>query len=78
MVEIECLVCGKAVKLPQFIDTDKYDGQVVCKACKSILDIKLVKEKVQKYKIEKDNSKLNLTDLVIHMQQEKTQQEKGK
>lgn len=53
MVEIQCLACGKAVKLPQFIDTDNYDGQVVCQECKSLLHVKLAKGKVQKYKIVK-------------------------
>lgn len=53
MVNIECLVCGKTVKLPQFIDTDNYDydGQVVCQECKSLLHVKLVKGKVRKYKL---------------------------
>ena len=53
MVDIKCLACGKTVKLPQFIDTNYYDGQVVCQECKSLLHVKLVKGKVQKYKIVK-------------------------
>jgi DNA-directed RNA polymerase subunit RPC12/RpoP len=48
MVEIECLACGKPVKMPQYIDTEKYDGQVVCQECKSLLHVKLVKGKVRK------------------------------
>jgi DNA-directed RNA polymerase subunit RPC12/RpoP len=56
MVELECLACGKVIKLPSFTDTDHYDGQVVCQKCKSLLHVKLVKGKVQKYKIvEKPN-----------------------
>jgi len=53
MVEIECLACGKIVKLPQFIDTDDYDydGQIVCQECKSLLYVKLLKGKVRKYKL---------------------------
>ena len=51
MVEIECLACGKTVKLREFIDTDNYDGQVVCQECNSLLYVKLVQERVQKYKV---------------------------
>ena len=51
MVDIECLACGKTVKMPPYVDTEKYDGQVVCQECNSLLHIKLVKEKVQKYNI---------------------------
>jgi len=50
-VEIECLACGKPIKIPPCVDTEKYDGQVVCQECNSLLHIKLVKEKVQKYKV---------------------------
>jgi transcription elongation factor Elf1 len=78
VVKIECLACGKVVNIPTFIDTDNYDGQLVCKECKSILHVKLVKEKVQKYKIEKNNSEFNFTDLVLHMQNERNQQEPEK
>ena len=51
MVELECLVCGKAIKIPQFIDTDNYDGQLVCHKCNSLLHVKLVASKVRKYKV---------------------------
>ena len=51
MVKIECLVCGKTVKIPQSIDTDNYDGQVVCQECTSLLHLKLVKSKLRKYKV---------------------------
>ena len=51
MVEIECLVCGKTIKMPKYINPEKYDGQVVCQECKSRLHVKLVQGKVQKYKL---------------------------
>jgi len=51
MVKIECLACGKNVKIPQYANTDRYDGQVVCQECKALLHVKLVKGKVEKYKI---------------------------
>ncbi len=79
MVEIECLACGKVVKSPQFIDNDNYDGQLVCHECKSLLHVKLVKGKVQKYKIVKNKSKdFNFAELVMRMQKEQNQQGKGK
>jgi uncharacterized Zn finger protein (UPF0148 family) len=51
MVEIECLVCGKTIKIPEFIDTNNYDGQIACPECKSLLQVKLVGAKVRKYKV---------------------------
>ncbi len=79
MVEIECLACGKAVQLPQFIDTDDYDydGQVVCQECKSLLHVKLEKGKVRKYKIiEKKSEKFDFTKLTLDLQKERNKQEK--
>ena len=81
MGEIECLACGKAIKPRQLndtgnYDTGNYDGQIVCQECKSLLHVKLVKGKVQKYKIIEDKSKFNFTDFVIRMQKERNQQEK--
>ena len=62
MVEIECLVCGKNFNIPQCIDTDDYDGEVVCTECKALLHIKLIKGKLQKRKIVKvDKRKIELT-----------------
>jgi DNA-directed RNA polymerase subunit RPC12/RpoP len=77
MVEIECLACGKTISMPPFIDTEKYEGQIVCQECKSILHVKLVKGKVQKYKIVEDKSKFNWTDFFLSIQKEENQQEKG-
>ena len=51
MVEIECLACGKPIKMPKYIDPKQYDGQVVCQECESLLHVKLAKGKVQKYAI---------------------------
>jgi len=51
MVEIECLLCEKSIKLPKYIDTENYEGEVVCQECQSLLYIKLVKSKVQKYRV---------------------------
>ncbi len=77
MVEIECLACGKTVELPQFIDTDNYDGQVVCQECKSLLHVKLLKGKVHKYKIVENKFKdFNFTKLVMDLAEKQKQQEK--
>jgi len=51
MVEIQCLACDKTLKLPQFVNTDNYDGQIVCPERKTLLHIRLAKGKVLKYKI---------------------------
>ncbi len=50
-MEIDCLSCGKAIKIPDFIDTNNYDGQVTCQECKSLLHIKLAGGKVRKYEV---------------------------
>jgi DNA-directed RNA polymerase subunit RPC12/RpoP len=51
MLEIECLVCGKTIEIPEFIDTDNYDGQIACRECASLLHVKLVGSKVRKYEV---------------------------
>jgi DNA-directed RNA polymerase subunit RPC12/RpoP len=80
MVEIGCLACGKAVKPQQLNDTDNYDtenydGEVICQECKSRLHVKLVKGKVQKYKIvEKKSGDFDFTELIMRRQKERNQQ----
>ncbi len=51
MVEIKCLVCGKAIHIPGFIDASNYDGQVACPECGSLLEVRLVGNKVRKYRV---------------------------
>ena len=51
MVEIKCLACDETLELPQFIDTDNYDGEIVCSKCKALLHVKFVRSKLLKYKI---------------------------
>jgi len=55
MVEIKCLACGKPIRIPSYIDTEKYDGEVVCQECESRLHVKLIKGKAQKYKVMEKN-----------------------
>ena len=63
MLEIECLVCGKAIKIPEFIDTNNYDGQIACPTCKSLLQVKLVGAKVRKYMVaERKSTSLTAID----------------
>ena len=50
-MEINCLVCGKSIAIPEFIDTNNYDGQINCPGCKSLLQMKLVGEKLRKYEV---------------------------
>ena len=76
MVEIECLTCRKIIKMQQYIDTEKYDGQVVCEECKSTLYIKLAKGKVQKYKIvEKQSGPITLKFVPAQKAGHRTQEE---
>lgn len=50
-MEISCLVCGKTIEIPQFIDTDNYDGQISCPSCKSLLHVRLFGAKLRRYKV---------------------------
>lgn len=76
MVDIECLACGKTLKIPQYIDADNYDGQVVCQECKSILHVKLVKGKAQKYKVVENKTEgFNFTKLAMDLAEKRKQQE---
>lgn len=50
-MEINCLICGKNIEIPQFIDTNNYDGQLSCPECKSLLRMRLVGAKVRKYEV---------------------------
>lgn len=50
-MEINCLVCGKVIEIPQFIDTDNYDGQISCPECKSLLQVRLFGSKLRRYEV---------------------------
>jgi len=50
-LEINCLVCDKRIEIPEFIDTENYDGQISCPACHSLLHVKLYKSKLRKYEV---------------------------
>ena len=80
MVEIQCLACGETLKIPKFVNTDNYDGQVVCQECKSLLQMKLAKDKVLKYKVVENKSKqaksLTYVDIVKSAEEFKKQHEK--
>ena len=66
MVEIECLACGKTVKMPKYIDPETYDGQVICQECEALLYVKLAKGKVQKYKIvERKTRRVPIKEIVV-------------
>jgi DNA-directed RNA polymerase subunit RPC12/RpoP len=52
MDKINCLVCGKPLRLPSYVvDSEQYDGEVRCEICFARLHLKLVGSKVQKYKV---------------------------
>lgn len=70
MVEIECLVCGKTIEIPEFIDTDNYDGQVACRECASLLHVKLVGSKVRKYEVVEKGIRSPTTDDKITVEPE--------
>jgi len=50
-LEISCLICGKTIEIPQFIDTNNYDGQLSCPECKALLRVRLVGAKARKYEV---------------------------
>ena len=78
VVKIACLACGKTVRIPQYIDYNRYDGQLVCQKCESLLHIIFVKGKVQKYKVVENKSKSsNWVKLVESAQEAQKQQREG-
>ncbi len=70
MVEIECLVCGKTIEIPGYIDTNNYDGQVACQECASLLHVKLVSSKVRKYEVVEKGFRSPTADDKITVKQE--------
>ena len=74
MVEIECLVCGETVKIPQFIDTEDYDGQLACQKCRSLLQVKLIGSKVNKYRVVKKRLRQLTADEYYQIKKEAEQQ----
>jgi hypothetical protein len=50
-LEISCLICGKNIEIPLFIDTNNYDGQISCPSCKALLRMKIFGGKVRKYEL---------------------------
>ncbi len=53
-MKIECLVCLKETTIPKNLNTEKYDGQITCRECGSLLQVKLVKSKVEQCKVVMD------------------------
>jgi uncharacterized Zn finger protein len=50
-MKIECLICLKETAIPNNLNTQKYDGQITCRECGSLLQVKLVKSKVEQCKV---------------------------
>ena len=70
-MEISCLVCGKTIEIPHFIDTDNYDGQINCPACKSLLRVRLVGAKARKYEVVEKGATAVKSNPVQHTGEEK-------
>ena len=77
MVEIECLACGKNIKTPKYIDIEKYEGQLACKECNSLLYVKLIKGQVQKYKIVENKRERDVKIIFQPANSKKKEGEKG-
>ncbi|MFC1911680.1 hypothetical protein ACFLXG_00775 [Chloroflexota bacterium] len=55
MLEIECLHCYEILSIPKWVNTDNYDGEIICKKCGSRLAIKFAgSPKPVKYKVVKE------------------------
>ena len=64
MVDIKCLVCEKSLKIPPDIDPADYDGQLFCRKCNLLFDVKLKLSKLRKYKVAKKQPEVK-TDINI-------------
>jgi hypothetical protein len=64
-MKIECQSCLKETAIPKKYDTQKYDGQITCRECGALLQVKLVKSKVQQCKVLKEGqARLDPAELV--------------
>ena len=52
-MKIECLICLRETAIPKNLNTANYDGQITCRECGSLLQVKLVKSKVEQCRIER-------------------------
>ena len=52
-MKIECLICLRETAIPKNLNTANYDGHITCRECGSLLQVKLVKSKVEQRKIER-------------------------
>ena len=74
---LDCLVCGETFKIPQFIDTDNYDGQIICTNCASLLHVKIVQSKLRQYKVvEKEFGKLKAEEIFRMLKEAEQKYEK--
>ncbi len=68
MTEIKCLACHEVLDIPDFVDIDNYDGEIVCNRCKARLAIKFVgSPKPVKYKVVKERPPLDTGDIEINI-----------
>jgi len=65
MVDIKCLICEESLEIPPYIDPDNYDGQLYCRACQLLWDVKLVESKVRKYKVAEKQTKPRPSNITI-------------
>lgn len=49
-MRIRCDKCKKPIKLQRAINTEKFDGEVLCQNCETVWHVKLVKSKLEGYK----------------------------
>ena len=57
--KIDCLACDKKLVIPEWLNTDDYDGGLKCKKCKAYLEIKFNNGKLLKYRIVKQNDSID-------------------
>ena len=57
--EVTCLgiACSSIIEFPPYINPQRYDGDVLCKECSSLMRMKLKDSKVRKFLLILDNSK---------------------
>ncbi|MDM8000105.1 MAG: hypothetical protein QUS33_08930 [Dehalococcoidia bacterium] len=52
-MKIECLICLKETAIPKNLNTGNYDGQITCRECGSLLQVRLVRSRVEQRRIER-------------------------
>lgn len=60
ITSIACIFCSKNIEFPKYIvESSKYNGQIACQECGTLLHIKRINTEIQEYRIVEKNFRPN-------------------